>query len=94
MTEAVKEKTKKKPHHAGHRQRLKKRFLSSGKGVLPDYEILELLLFASHPRGDVKPLAKELISVFGSLAKVLNASEHELVAIKGVNISAIAHSLW
>ncbi|PIR39044.1 MAG: hypothetical protein COV35_05035 [Alphaproteobacteria bacterium CG11_big_fil_rev_8_21_14_0_20_39_49] len=91
MTQAVKENPKTKPHYAGHRQRLKERFLSSSKGVLPDYEILEMLLFASHPRGDVKPLAKELISVFGSLAKVLNASEPELATIKGVNISAIAH---
>lgn len=78
-----------KAHYHGHRGRLKERFLISPKGSLADYEILELILFASHPRNDVKPLAKELINKFGSLAKVINASKSDLNNIKGVNLSAL-----
>jgi len=58
-------------YNIGHRQRLKERFLSAPES-LPDYEILELLLFNAIPRRDVKPLAKELIQSHGSFAKVLN----------------------
>lgn len=88
--EIFKEVKNEKRHQTGHRSRLRERFLKSKKGVVPDYEILEILLFASHPRGDVKPLAKDLISHFGNLSKVINATEDELLACKGVNISAVA----
>lgn len=80
---------KEKAHYHGHRSRLKERFLVSPKGTMPDYEILELILFSAHPRNDVKPYAKELIQKFGSLAKVLNASQSELKKMKGVNPSAL-----
>jgi DNA repair protein RadC len=90
MIVETKEKKTAKPHHTGHRQRLRERFITSKKGGLPDYEIMEILLFATHPRGDVKPLAKELIAKFGSFAKVINASPEELLTIKGINESAIA----
>ncbi len=76
------------PHYHGHRARLRERFLKEPK-AMPDYEILELLLFPSSPRKDVKPLAKELILKFGSLAKVLTASAEELAANE-LNDSAIA----
>lgn len=82
--------TLEKPHHLGHRKRLRTRFLTTPKGTLPDYEILEILLFTSHPRGDVKPLAKTLIERFGSLARVLNASETELLDMRGMNASGVA----
>lgn len=78
-----------KPHYSGHRKRLKERFLDSPKGSLPDYELLEILLFSSHSRSDVKPLAKNLIKKFGSLAKVLNAPADQLKEIKGVNDSSL-----
>ncbi len=86
----MKQATEQKPHYTGHRGRLRQRLLASKKGELPDYEVLEVLLFAASPRSDVKPLAKDLITKFGSLAKVLNASEEEFSDIKGVNESAIA----
>lgn len=89
MNAVVKEKPQ-PPHHTGHRKRLRERFLKSAKGVLPDYELLEILLFASHPRGDVKPIAKELIKRFGNIAKVLNASPADLIQVKGMNESSIA----
>ena len=62
------------PHYHGHRDRLRERFLLGGPDALPDYELLELVLFMAIPRRDIKPLAKELIAKFGNLAGVLNAS--------------------
>ncbi len=71
-------------HQLGHRERLRDRALNGGLAALPDYEVLELLLFRSLPRGDVKPLAKALIARFGGLAGVLCASTAELCGVKGV----------
>ena len=83
-------KAEEKPHYLGHRQRLRARFMESeGKGI-PDYEILELLLFACKPQGDVKPLAKQLIERFGSLAKVLNAPAAELLGVDGLGEITVA----
>src|SRR3569833_543379 len=73
-----------KPHYAGHRERLRERAAAGGRAALPDYEVLELLLFRSIPRGDVKPLAKQLLARFGSLAAVLGATAEELKTVKGV----------
>ena len=50
------------PHYKGHRERLRLRFAETGDQGLPDYEILELLLFRSIAQRDVKPIAKELIA--------------------------------
>src|SRR5665213_1880902 len=61
-------------HHLGHRERLRERALNAGFPALADYEALELYLFRSFPRGDVKPLAKDLLVRFGTLAGVLSAS--------------------
>lgn len=72
------------PHHVGHRDRLRERALAGGLGALPDYEVLELLLFRSIPRGDVKPLAKQLITRFGSLGAVLGADAAALKTVRGV----------
>jgi DNA repair protein RadC len=64
---------KRKSHHEGHRDRLRERFKEAGEKALADYEILELLLFRSLPRRDTKPVAKDLLARFGSLAAVLGA---------------------
>ena len=73
-----------RPHYAGHRDRLRERALAGGLAALPDYELLELHLFRSIPRGDVKPLAKQLLARFGSLGAVLGATPEELKTVKGV----------
>lgn len=66
------------PHYHGHRQRLRARFLEAGSESLADYELLELLLFRSIPRRDVKPLAKALLKRFGTFAEVLTARPERL----------------
>ena len=73
-----------RPHYAGHRERLRDRAQAGGLSALPDYELIELLLFRSIPRGDVKPLAKQLLARFGSLSGVLGAASAELRTVKGV----------
>ncbi|MEM9031216.1 MAG: DNA repair protein RadC [Pseudomonadota bacterium] len=76
---------RKRPHYWGHRERLRTRFLSGGHTAMPEYEILELLLFNAIPKIDVKPLAKRLLSAFGDLNGVIAASEHRLLQIEGSN---------
>ena len=66
-----------KPHYHGHRERLKSRFLQDPTCV-PDYEFLELLLYSVHTRRDTKPIAKELLKVFGSLGRLLTVPPDKL----------------
>lgn len=79
-----------KPHHSGHRARLRERFLQSGASALPDYELLELLLFLAIPRRDVKPLAKTLLEKFGSFGGVMSARKSSLLAVPGVSENTVA----
>ena len=72
------------PTHRGHRKRLRERFLTSGLRGFADYEVLELLLTFAIPRKDTKPLAKELLKVFGSLKGVLEAQAGELARVRGL----------
>ena len=72
------------PHYKGHRTRLRERFLEVGEQPLPDYELLELVLFRSIPQRDVKPLAKALIARFGSFAEVMGARLERLMEVEGV----------
>lgn len=76
-------------HYTGHRDRLRQRFLKSGAESMPDYELLELILFRAIPRRDTKPLAKELLAKFGDFAEVLNAPIPRLKEISGVGDAVI-----
>ncbi|GAB4180457.1 MAG: DNA repair protein RadC [Thalassobaculales bacterium] len=78
------------PHYHGHRARLRKRFLDGGPEALPDYELLELLLFLGQPRGDVKPLAKALLARFGGFADVISADPQALAAVPGIGEASVA----
>jgi DNA repair protein RadC len=78
-----------KPHYHGHRQRLRDRYLGGGADAMPDYELIELLLFAAVPRRDVKPIAKRLIDRFGSLAKAVNADMGELKSLTGLSETSL-----
>lgn len=68
--------------HSGHPQRLRQRFLTGGPASLPDYELLELVLFRAFARKDTKDLAKRLIARFGSFAEVINAPAERLKEVK------------
>jgi DNA repair protein RadC len=57
--------------HDGHRKRIKDRFVNFGLESFQEHEVLELLLFYAIPRGDVNPIAHELISKFGSFGRTL-----------------------
>ena len=72
----------------GHRERLREEFVKAGDKAMPDYKMLEMLLFYGIPRKDTKKLAKELIEKFGSLAGVLNAEIDELKAVGGMTQNA------
>jgi DNA repair protein RadC len=77
------------PHYFGHRQRLRERMVAAGAESLPDYELLELILFAARQRGDVKPMAKALLAHNGGFAEVLSAGPDALLAA-GLNLAGIA----
>jgi DNA repair protein RadC len=68
----------------GHRERLRQRFSENGFAGFHDYEVLELLLTYAIPRQDVKPIAKRLLKVFGTLAGVFDAPVAELQQIEGI----------
>jgi DNA repair protein RadC len=73
-----------KPHYHDHRDRLRKRFRDGGPSALADYELLELCLFMTIPRRDVKPIAKDLISKFGSFAEAMAAPVDRLTEVDGI----------
>ncbi|SEW42497.1 DNA repair protein RadC [Cognatiyoonia koreensis] len=85
-----------------HRKRLRERFLNGGASAVPDYELLELVLFRAIPRQDVKPLARALIDQFGDFNRVLAAAPSALRKVNGVGdavalelkiVEAAAHRL-
>jgi DNA repair protein RadC len=78
-----------RPHYYGHRQRLRERMLAAGAESLPDYELLEMLLFGAIPRGDVKPLAKAILAQFGGFAEVMSA-EPDALAAAGLSLTCVA----
>lgn len=78
------------PLHSGHRERLRHRFETGGAEAMPDYELLELVLFRAIPRRDTKDLAKRLIARFGSFTEVINAPPHLLKEVKGAGDAVVA----
>ncbi len=82
------ENNEKQPHYVGHRKRLKEKFLKTDPSAFSDYELLELLLFQSTPRKDVKPLAKQMLQEFGGFNQLVNAERAKILAINDANESA------
>ncbi len=74
---------------ADHRKRLRDRFMADGGAAMPDYELLELLLFRAIPRQDVKPLARALIDTFGDVNRVITAPIVRLQGVKGVGEAVV-----
>lgn len=79
------------PHYLGHRERLRERFLAGGADAMPDYELMELTLFAAVPRRDVKPLAKALIARFGSFAEAIAAQRERILEVEGASEGVATH---
>ncbi|EBA16946.1 DNA repair protein RadC [Roseobacter sp. SK209-2-6] len=72
-----------------HRTRLRQRFRDGGADAMPDYELLELVLFRSIPRQDVKPLARRLLDCFGDIGRVVAAQPERLAQVRGVGEAVI-----
>lgn len=66
--------------HTGHRQRMKERFLHTHFDGFEDHQILEMILFYVYPRTDTNPLAHKLLTSFGSLSSVFDASVDSLIS--------------
>lgn len=72
-----------------HRKRLRSRFMEGGAAAVPDYELLELVLFRAIPRQDVKPLARRLLDAFGDFNRVLSAPPARLAEVAGVGEAVV-----
>ena len=77
--------------HAGHRQRMKARFMENGLKGFSEHEIMELLLYYCLPKSDINGLAHRLVDRFGSVLQVLEAPVGELETISGVGPAVITY---
>ena len=75
---------------AGHRKRMRARLRRGGPDAMPDYEMLEMILFRALPRRDTKQIAKRLLARFGTFADVINASEVQLKEVKDVGDAVVS----
>lgn len=75
---------KKENPNKGHRERLRKRFLDSGRKALADHELLELLLTFTNAQKDTKKIAKDLLHKFGNLRSVIFAPPEEIIKVEGM----------
>ncbi|MBO4582724.1 MAG: RadC family protein [Alphaproteobacteria bacterium] len=66
---------------AGHRDRLRQKFLD---GELATYEIMELILGYAIPRKDVRPIARMLYKKFGGTFPILCAPIEDLEKVPGL----------
>jgi hypothetical protein len=83
-----------KPHYLSHRERSRKRFRDVGADALPDYELIELVLFRAVPRRDTKPLAKVILARFGTFAEAMNAPDELLKKFRGLAKRLSPNSNW
>lgn len=75
---------------ADHRKRLRERFMQGGAAAMPDYELLEMVLFRANARADMKPLGRRLLETFGDFNGVLSAPPDRLREVTGVGDAVIA----
>jgi DNA repair protein RadC len=69
---------------AGHRARLREKFLRGGLAGFLDCEVIELLLTLGTPRRDCKGPAREALREFRSFRGVLEASAGDLQRVPGI----------
>jgi DNA repair protein RadC len=75
---------------AGHRRRLREKFLKAGLNAFLDYEIIEILLTLGTPRKDCKDSARQALREFRTLRGVLEADARDLLRIRGIG----AHNVF
>ena len=75
--------------HNGHRAQLRDRFMQGGADAMPDFEVLELVLFRAIPRREVRRLAQRLLFEFGDFNRVISASPQRLAKVQGVGTAVI-----
>lgn len=94
--------TKPPSYLRNHKKHLHERFVEGGAHAMPDYELLEMILYRALPRSDVKPIAAALIETFGDYNRVISAPASRLLEVDGVDdavaqdiklIEACAHRL-
>ena len=68
----------------GHRARMRARLLTAGPDAVADHELLEMVLFLALPRRDTKPIARALLTRFGSFANVISAPLPDLRGVDGL----------
>lgn len=78
------------PGHLGHRARMREKLLRAGPDALLDHELLEMVLFLALPRRDTKPIARALLTRFGSFAAAISAPSQALSQIDGLGEAGIA----
>jgi DNA repair protein RadC len=78
------------PGHLGHRSRMREKLLAAGPDALLDHELLEMVLFLALPRRDTKPIARALLTRFGSFANAIAAPLTELREIEGLGEAGAA----
>ncbi|GAC1344750.1 MAG: DNA repair protein RadC [Acetobacteraceae bacterium] len=74
----------------GHRNRMRARLLTAGPDSVADHELLEMVLFLALPRRDTKPIARALLSRFGSFANAVAAPVPDLRGIEGLGDAGVA----
>lgn len=77
--------------HAGHRERMKRKYLAHGTDAFAPHELAELLLFYAVPQKDVNPVAHRLIETFHSLGGIFSATREQLSEVEGVTPGAAAY---
>ena len=70
--------------HYGHRKRLRQLIDKAGLSALSDVQIVEQILTMTHARCDTNEIAHRLLSKFGSISKILDASTKSLQQVEGV----------
>ena len=75
--------------HNGHRKRLKEKFSELGGAAFSDHELLELLLFYSIPRRNTNEIAHQLMERFGSINRMVEATEDELKLVCGIGDNSV-----
>ena len=83
------DKPKKKDPHAGHRSRMRDRYMKTGLNGFQPHEILEMLLYYAIPRKDTNQIAHELLDQFGALDRVFAADAYQLKRIPNMTENAV-----